>query len=386
MLSPRSAAPETPSWGEFWPETPIRIAIDPNGNLTQKTENGETWDYVWNAENQLIRVCKDLVAPQTCDSDGVAIAAFKYDPVERRIERTESGVTTKFAYDGKAILRETVGATTATEYVQGPAVDEPLARYVAGGPTSFFHADVLGSVVAWTDGSGSLTQTVRYDSWGWPESGAASGYSFTGREFDLATGLHYYRARYYDGRLGRFISEDPIGFYGGNNFFAYVGNNPPKDVDPEGLYRIPRNVRGPDLAHCATDPVACVRKYLCFERANNQLQRRYGHDEDGTPGNAFKHCFWSCCISKAVGPARAMAATSAHEMIPNNPLCHFRMDTYNNNQGAGAAERFPSVGCGTICESIPLQPTPVGSCCGVGGGSDPYSRSDTPYSGPGPLS
>lgn len=49
-------------------------------------------------------------------------------------------------------------------------------------------------------------------------------------------GFYYMRARYYDPEVGRFISEDPIGFEGGDlNLMAYVGNNPIMLVDPEGL-------------------------------------------------------------------------------------------------------------------------------------------------------
>jgi uncharacterized protein RhaS with RHS repeats len=48
----------------------------------------------------------------------------------------------------------------------------------------------------------------------------------------------YYRARWYDPKLGRFISEDPIGLTGGINQFAYVGNNPQNAKDPNGLYEI----------------------------------------------------------------------------------------------------------------------------------------------------
>jgi RHS repeat-associated protein len=61
------------------------------------------------------------------------------------------------------------------------------------------------------------------------------GHAFTGREWDPETGLYYYRARYYDSRIGRFISEDPIGFAGGANFYAYVENGPTNRVDPTGL-------------------------------------------------------------------------------------------------------------------------------------------------------
>jgi RHS repeat-associated protein len=47
---------------------------------------------------------------------------------------------------------------------------------------------------------------------------------------------NYYRARYYDPKVGRFISEDPIGLYGGVNFFAYVGGSPTGYTDPFGHF------------------------------------------------------------------------------------------------------------------------------------------------------
>jgi RHS repeat-associated protein len=66
---------------------------------------------------------------------------------------------------------------------------------------------------------------------------------YTAREHD-ANGLYYYRARYYDPVLKRFISEDPIGLQGGSlSFYAYVNGNPVSWTDPEGLQaRIPKPV------------------------------------------------------------------------------------------------------------------------------------------------
>jgi len=60
-------------------------------------------------------------------------------------------------------------------------------------------------------------------------------YAYTGREWDPEIGLYYYRARYYDPKAGRFISEDPIRFLAGPNFYAYVRNNPLRWTDPTGL-------------------------------------------------------------------------------------------------------------------------------------------------------
>ncbi|MBZ5629404.1 MAG: RHS repeat-associated core domain-containing protein [Acidobacteriia bacterium] len=47
--------------------------------------------------------------------------------------------------------------------------------------------------------------------------------------------LYYYRARYYDPNIGRFLSEDPIRFDGGPNFYAYTANDPVSKIDLTGL-------------------------------------------------------------------------------------------------------------------------------------------------------
>jgi RHS repeat-associated protein len=49
-------------------------------------------------------------------------------------------------------------------------------------------------------------------------------------------GLLYMRARYYDPVVGRFISKDPIGYWGGINLYAYVNNNPATFIDPSGEF------------------------------------------------------------------------------------------------------------------------------------------------------
>ena len=64
-------------------------------------------------------------------------------------------------------------------------------------------------------------------------------YGFTGRVLDNESGLMYYRARYYDANVGRFINEDPIGLLGGINLYAYVLNDSVNAVDPDGLFKIP---------------------------------------------------------------------------------------------------------------------------------------------------
>lgn len=199
---------------------------DAAGNLVDKTDAGSTWTYTWNAENQLTRVTKDTVE----------VARFRYDPLGRRVEKVAAGIVYSYLHDGMDILRETRSDGTAYTYLHGPGIDEPLARIDQAGQAAYYHADGLGSIVKMTDSTGNVIQTRQYDAWGNLEVGADQpGYAFTGREWDPETGLYYYRARYYDPKIGRFISEDPIGLAGGINSYAYARNSPHNLTDPSGL-------------------------------------------------------------------------------------------------------------------------------------------------------
>ena len=61
-------------------------------------------------------------------------------------------------------------------------------------------------------------------------------FGYTGREHDEATGLNNYRARWYDPLALEFLSEDPLGFAGGDsNLSRYVGNRPVDYTDPSGM-------------------------------------------------------------------------------------------------------------------------------------------------------
>ncbi len=89
-----------------------------------------------------------------------------------------------------------------------------------------------------TDINGNVAKAYAYDAYGnMLESPGAveQSYSYTGREFDSESGLMYYRSRYYDPRMGRFLSIDPIGLRGGLNLYRYVNNRPVTERDSTGL-------------------------------------------------------------------------------------------------------------------------------------------------------
>lgn len=147
------------------------------------------------------------------------------------------GTTTNFVYDGLNPVQEKAGATVTANLLTGLGIDEFFTRTDGVGVRALL-PDALGSTVALGDGTGTLQTQYAYEPFGFvSQSGAAStsSYKYTGREDD-GTGLLYYRARYYQPRLQRFISEDPIGLLSGSlNFYAYVDNNPTRAVDPFGL-------------------------------------------------------------------------------------------------------------------------------------------------------
>ncbi len=142
---------------------------------------------------------------------------------------------TKFIYDGQDVLVDD-NAGTLTKYLNGAGIDNKL-RVQTGSTVNYFLSDHLGSTNGLTDSSGNLTASTSYDAFGnATNADFPNRCQFTGREYDNFSGLHYYRARFYDGNLGRFISEDPIGFAGGDvNLYGYVKSKPLKYRDPRGL-------------------------------------------------------------------------------------------------------------------------------------------------------
>jgi RHS repeat-associated protein len=144
-----------------------------------------------------------------------------------------------YLYDSASIVEElSSSGTVLAKYTQGLGIDEPLAMN-RGGSNSYYNADGLGTVTSLIDGSGSAAASYTYDAYGNPIAAAGSAvnpFRYTGREWDSETGLYYYRARYYEPQIGRFVSEDPLRSLGsGANLYAYVDNEPIAFRDPKGL-------------------------------------------------------------------------------------------------------------------------------------------------------
>jgi len=141
-------------------------------------------------------------------------------------------------------------------------IDEPLAVEVKAGASYtpyYYHADGLGSITGLSDATGTMVQTYSYDAFGnvTPSGSVSQPFRFTGREYDAETSMYFYRARYYDPVVGRFVTKDPIGFAGGDvNLFAYVSANPIIYRDSSGFWADSINDNfptSPGFSQCAKD-------------------------------------------------------------------------------------------------------------------------------------
>ncbi len=235
-------------------------SYDSNGNLLTKTVIGDdeddeddeggapskSWTYSYNYENRLVKA-------ETRGANGSVIVTYQYDPFGRRIGKKivnygdikAENKAYAYVYDGPNIVisyltrkRGWAARTAVTRYIQGPGIDRPLAME-KNSKIYYYHADGLGSIIALTDSRQKVVESFDYDSFGNMKRNGEhidQPFTFTGREKDEETGLYYYRARYYDPQVGRFISKDPIGFASGNSvLYGFVGNNPVNFVDPTGL-------------------------------------------------------------------------------------------------------------------------------------------------------
>ena len=223
------------------------FSYDRSGNLVSRTAGGATWTYGYDALDRLVSVRQN----------GSLVARYAYDVLGRRIvKRVYAGAGTgymRMLYRNGEVIAEADSAGSLTfAYTRGLGTDELVAirRYSDG---TNYHAvlDALGSTRGVTRRDGAWLASWRYTIYGAVIDSAgvapfALRYRWTGREYDAETGFYYFRSRYYDPGGQRFIQEDPIGYAGGLNLYAYGDGNPTNGRDPDGLVMLPLEGEGQD--------------------------------------------------------------------------------------------------------------------------------------------
>jgi len=199
-------------------------SYDANGNLRTVTLNGQTTTYAWDDEDRLTSI-------QFPDGH---TDSYVYNGLGLRVAKTDSTGTYSYLCDG---------ASPASPVLwDGQAVYTAGLSERRGGVSSYFDFDRLGNL--WTvDGAAGAVQLYYQDTTGFGGVIAAAGNVGTpfrfgggnGCQTDADIGLVLMGHRYYDTRIGRFISQDPAG--DGDNWYSYAGNDPMDEVDPTGLFQ-----------------------------------------------------------------------------------------------------------------------------------------------------
>jgi RHS repeat-associated protein len=210
----------------------VSMTYDADGNLVRRVVGAVTDSLDWDDFGQLRKVIRA----------GTAIVTFDYDGFGRRIQKRTASDTVQYVWDGDQLLLEATGSgTTLRAYTYYPGIDR---LHSVSTPTQTYYASVepatgdVNGVIRASDNA--LVARYAYTPWGELETApqafdSVSSLRWKGLLYDAETGLYYMRARYYDPKLRRFLSEDPSGLEGGINIFAFAGGDPINRSDPTGL-------------------------------------------------------------------------------------------------------------------------------------------------------
>jgi RHS repeat-associated protein len=216
------------------------LEYDLNGNTTRKGTQKRRYDYRGN-----VVIYEDLTTH----------AEYKYDALNRRMEKIVNGKVTQYYYSGYRVIEERDENDQVTrQYVYGDGIDEILQMKIYRGPyqgTYYYHTDANNSVTAVTDQEGNLIERVSYDIYGVPTfreyitdpgNAVTRDSSIIGNEilwhsrrYDPESNTYYFRNRAYDPTMGRFLQTDPMGYHDSMNLYQGFNMNPLNFADPFGL-------------------------------------------------------------------------------------------------------------------------------------------------------
>ncbi|TQV87929.1 RHS repeat-associated core domain-containing protein [Aliikangiella coralliicola] len=229
------------------------VAYDSMGNITFYKIGNKSLNYHYNSNKQLASVTGYLSRSFQYDDKGNVtsngVHTFNYNTAEqmyssdagsyvydgngKRVKTVDDQGTSYSMYsrDGQLVYRK-INGTHVNYYHLG----KKLVARKKGSTITYVHTDFLGSPAAESNSSGTVTANMHYQPFGESIETPKDEVGYTGHKFDKSLGLNYMQARYYDPVIGRFYSNDPVGYRDVYTFnrFAYANNNPYKFTDPNG--------------------------------------------------------------------------------------------------------------------------------------------------------
>ena len=194
--------------------------------IFKKDGTKETWSYTYDALGR--RIGKGRLK-----NEEVSETSFPHDLSGNGLENH-----TRFVWDGSHLLQEIHPGGRYTYIYTDPDSYKPLAQVrdwtTEDGEnrqqTHYFHCDQIGIPREMTDKDGNLLWFGNYTGWGRLKEetkvtdSAYQPFRLQNQYCDRETGLHYNFFRYYEPDAGRFVNQDPIGLYGGENLYWFAPN------------------------------------------------------------------------------------------------------------------------------------------------------------------
>ena len=218
--------------------------------IHRELPNGEVQNYFYDLHDQLVKA-------EIFKKDGTKETwAYSYDALGRRIGKgrlkTDGSLEdeTRFVWDGSHLVQEIHPNGRYTYIYTDQDSYEPLAQIrnrtnregESKQEINYFHCDQIGIPREMTDKDGNLLWFGNYTGWGRLKEetkvtdSAYQPFRLQNQYCDRETGLHYNFFRYYEPNAGRFVNQDPIGLWGGENFYQFA-ENVTGWIDPYGLAR-----------------------------------------------------------------------------------------------------------------------------------------------------
>jgi len=238
--------------------------VDTDTSGTLNSGDTDITEYEWDYRNRLVEVEHFTTYANYDSNTSDQIVTYAYDYQNRLVRKVldddGDGTTdssTVFVHDGGQIALQfdktgtgdVAAGDLSHRYLWGQAVDQILADETVddGGAEDVLwaltdHLNTVRDLASYNAGTDETTIANHrvYDAFGNLKSETNSAvdcvFSYTGRLFDEDTGLQNNLHRWYDAKVGRWLSEDPIGFEtGDSNIYRYVANMPVLLTDPSGL-------------------------------------------------------------------------------------------------------------------------------------------------------